>query len=169
MKIQCIIPNCDSLVFCKRMCIYHYRKKYREEKNQKIKNLDLKCKIVGCKNPPICEGGAGLCQSHIYRNRRYGNPNVPLRRENGTGHINHQGYIHINSKGGKRKFEHRIIMEKHLGRELFSHETVHHINGDRADNRIENLELWSSSQPPGQRITDKIKWAKEILSLYDKK
>lgn len=58
-------------------------------------------------------------------------------------------------------------METFLGRVLYSHENVHHRNGDRADNRLENLELWSTSQPRGQRITDKLEWARELIAQYE--
>jgi hypothetical protein len=96
---------------------------------------------------------------------KYGDPLIVKRNKNGDGGITVYGYKRI-LKNGIRDFEHRIIMEEYLGRKLFQHENIHHKNGDRLDNRIENLELWSSSQPPGQKIEDKIRWAKEILEQY---
>ena len=72
-----------------------------------------------------------------------------LRREqkpNWKGGITHNkdGYI-IELSEGKQKYQHRLVMERYLGRKLEYFELVHHINENKADNRIENLELTTRS------------------------
>jgi hypothetical protein len=72
--------------------------------------------------------------------------------------------------GGKRvtEYEHRFVVEQALGRKLLPSENIHHLNGDKRDNRFpENLEIWSKAQPAGQRVVDKVKWAYELIALYD--
>ena len=64
---------------------------------------------------------------------------------------------------------HRYVMEQHLNRELKSFENVHHINGNKSDNRLENLELWITSQPKGQRVSDLIEYAYWIINNYENK
>lgn len=65
-------------------------------------------------------------------------PEMLRRKANGNGR-------------GRSIMEHRKVMAEHLGRALLPNEIVHHRNGVRSDNRVENLELWTRAHPPGQR------------------
>lgn len=135
------------------------------------------CIVEDCTNT---HAAFGYCRSHYYRLGRYGNASIPLkmpqvsRKKPGDpeGWLNDQGYRllsragHPNSNKQGIIREHIYVMSKHLNRPLLKNENVHHKNGQRADNRVENLELWSKGQPPGQRISDKLRWALELIETY---
>lgn len=136
-----------------------------------------------CVQPDCCEPvtGHGLCEMHRQRMKAGRDLSLPKFAKNrpadpyvGNWFDNGHGYIVRNEFGaftsGRREvrvvFQHRWLMEQKLGRSLLPTESVHHINGVRYDNRLDNLELWSKSQPAGQRVADKVEWATELLKLY---
>lgn len=88
-----------------------------------------------------------------------------LERSDKRGYVSVYMPTLLKGKKGNR-LKHRMVMEQHIGRSLLTEETVHHVNGIRSDNRLENLELFSSRHGPGQRVIDKVEFAIEILRLY---
>lgn len=162
-KQKCTFPGCDNWRMSYGLCGGHA---YQRRTGKPLRPLRTtlpvrKCGVKGCDKK---YQGKGFCAKHYSYWRRGLDPHTYVSTK-GDGHLSPQGYKYI-PVNKKRVAEHRYVMEQHLGRQLLPEETVHHKNGVRHDNRIENLELWSSSQPSGQRVEDKLEWAREIIKLY---
>lgn len=175
--LTCSMDECIDPVRAKGFCLFHYGRYVRKQPldaprryTKERRKMAPTCSFSDCRRP---SSARGLCPMHYERARRHGDANwQPPQRQPGDRTINNYGYVRVwlpdhpcADKNGQIA-EHRLVMEQMIGRTLLPHENVHHLNGVRDDNRPENLELWSKSQPAGQRVADKVAWAKEILALY---
>lgn len=87
------------------------------------------------------------------------------RRKHCDGYVYIKCDCHPNAGKDGRILEHIYIMTKYLERPLKKHESIHHKNGIKDDNRIENLELWSTNHPSGQRVSDMIDFCYKYLKV----
>lgn len=151
------------------MCQSHYTKEFAAGV-RKYGKPDP-CSVAGCELP---SRSRSLCARHYARFLATGTtelapqvrvPRAELKR-NPYGYLDLYLPNHPNATKSGKIGEHRYVMSEHLGRPLLPTENVHHKNGIRDDNRIENLELWSRAQPSGQRVSDKVAWAVEFLRTY---
>jgi hypothetical protein len=117
------------------------------------------CKTKDGKHTSYDKGQRFCSKECGYKGRRW-------RPINPEGYLHSAGYTRVNLRGGKKEFKHRIVMSEKLGRPLMKGENVHHKDGNRRNNALENLELWTEKQPPGQRVIDKLEFAVEMIRLY---
>lgn len=194
--MECSIAGCERPVHVKRpnagtgahkgalypLCAMHYRRVQRERYGI--------CIVDGCTK---FIQDSGLCPMHKRRLRVNGETGPAEEGKIGVAKAGEEGlpgwqrtvrsqYIKNNDhrrwrmiyKPGQPNVdvrgyipEHRWIMSEVIGRPLLKGESVHHRNGDTLDNRAENLELWITYQPPGQRPADLLAYADEIYRRYE--
>ena len=172
----CMAEGCKRTSTERGLCHGHSLRLIRNGSVDADRPLDRRvndeCSVPNCGRQATARG---LCSTHRLRKRTTGDvqADVPVKQVAGDGHLSH-GYRVVpvarhlrHLTGGKRsELEHRLVMAQMLGRCLTADESVHHRDGNRLNNRPENLELWSRYQPSGQRVADKVAFAIAILESY---
>ncbi len=173
-------------VFCSNECRSSFMKTQHgsQTSNWKSGNIIKICKNCGRK----FEVEHNKIEAKYCSRKCTGRKKSGINHPNWTGgkHKNIEGYIlcyapdHPHCVNERYVFEHRLIMEKHLGRYLKPKERIHHLNGIKDDNRIKNLKLfsndskhkyyeWSNKQYRQKRFSRPDIRKKDIIPYINKK
>lgn len=120
------------------------------------------CIEPNCERAQKAKGLCSGCYNRKLRSKTHPpQPVAPL----GTKKVNPDGYVVVKTGRTKSEWEleHRLVIEHKLGKPLAPGQNVHHLNGNRADNHVENLELWNVPQPSGVRDDDFRKYVQRVL------
>jgi hypothetical protein len=148
----CTIPDCQSRVHARGWCNKHYlRWSQHGDASWCPPAPQLICHVSGCDRPHIAQG---WCLLHYQRWQKFGDPLIVKQHRGGA--WLRKGYLTV-TVDGREKALHRHLMEQHLGRTLRPDEHVHHKNGVKTDNRLDNLEVKSQHQHISEHV--RRRWA----------
>ena len=161
----------STYLYCSADCHRAVRAPARKERPVHEAECQLCSRVFTVINRLTAKYCSDKCRSLARYRKLTGFPiKAPRRRsEHGKGYINKYGYRaiyrdHPNANPRtKIILEHIFVMSEFLKRPMRKGETVHHKNGIRSDNRLENLELWTSRHPAGVRHQEAIKNAIALL------